>query len=55
MTEIQSPIFGTVKLLDDEKAKEMLKTLINDYPVDVFSLLNKKLNSLGYLIGIGKL
>ena len=56
MKEVDSPIFGVVKVLD-EKDEEFIKLseLINKYPLNAFQVLNKLLNSKYYCIQMGVL
>uniref|UniRef100_A0A6M3K0G3 Uncharacterized protein n=1 Tax=viral metagenome TaxID=1070528 RepID=A0A6M3K0G3_9ZZZZ len=58
MEEIDSRIFGRVKLLDLEQDVEEfdeLQGMIESYPVDAFGIVNKMLNKRGFKIIIDKL
>ena len=56
MKEIKSVIFGDTLLLDeDEEEFNTILKLAEKYPVNVFGVINKKLNSIGYSLALGKL
>lgn len=56
MKEITSSIFEKSTLLDEtDEEFTWLKDLIDDYPTNTFGILNKKLNSIGFMITVEEL
>jgi hypothetical protein len=54
METINSQIFGNTNLLsEDDKELKWLKEMIDNYPVNAFGIINKKLNALGLTLTIG--
>lgn len=51
---MNSPIFGETRIPTDTELK-LIKQLVEDVPVGVFGILNKKLNELGFAIKIDAL
>jgi hypothetical protein len=49
---VKSPIFQIEIVEPDEEDFDELQNAIEKYPVKVFQLLNKKLNSLGMMLNI---
>lgn len=53
MKQIKSPIFGEVNLLDEnDTVYHEIHRLIHTYPVNAFGIVNKLLNSKGYMTSI---
>lgn len=50
---VNSGVFGEIRVLEEEQgAYRLLRTLVNRYPANAFSILNKKLNEKGLMCNI---
>jgi hypothetical protein len=50
----QHPLFGEVRTATDEEINE-INRLVADYPVEVFSALNRRFNKVGICLSIASL